>query len=162
MEEQEIFNRVNARFHEMQADYNFGRLSTSEGAEEFRIKWLGSKGHLKELFGHMPQISPERKKEFGLEMKKLKEFAEAKLEEAKANFNSGKSSSKEIPDLTAPGFNIPIGTRHPLSIVKNKMIDIFSRIGFMVAEGPEIEDDWHNFTALNTPQDHPARAMQRR
>lgn len=157
---QEIFDKVNIRLKEIQAEYNFGRLSTPEGAEEFRIKWLGSKGHLKELFGYMPQVSAERKKEFGLKMKELKEFAEAKLEEAKANFDSGKTSSKETPDLTAPGYNVPIGTRHPLSIVKNKMIDIFSRLGFVVAEGPEIEDDWHNFTALNTPQDHPARDMQ--
>jgi phenylalanyl-tRNA synthetase alpha chain len=159
MEEQEIFNRVNGRFHEMKSDSGNERMKTPEGVEEFRIKYLGSKGILKELFGYMPQISAERKKEFGLEMKKLKEFAEAKLEEAKANFDSGKSS-KEIPDLSAPGYNFPVGTRHPLSIVKNKMIEIFSRIGFVVAEGPEIEDDWHNFTALNTPQDHPARDMQ--
>lgn len=152
----EIFEKVNSVLEEIKS----AAPNDSEEAEKFRIHYLGSKGVLKELFGFMPQVPNERKKEFGQLMNTLKATAEAKLEEAKENFNSGKSSSKEIPDLTAPGFNIPIGTRHPLSIVKNKMIDIFSRIGFVVAEGPEIEDDWHNFTALNTPQDHPARDMQ--
>jgi len=152
----EIFEKVNSVLEEIKS----AAPNNAEEAEKFRIHYLGSKGVLKELFGFMPQVANERKKEFGQLMNTLKATAEAKLEEAKASFDSGKSSSKEIPDLTAPGYNIPIGTRHPLSIVKNKMIDIFSRIGFVVAEGPEIEDDWHNFTALNTPQDHPARDMQ--
>ncbi len=152
----EIFEKVNSVLEEIKS----ADPKNAEEAEKFRIHYLGSKGVLKELFGFMPQVPNERKKEFGQLMNTLKATAEAKLEEAKTNFDSGKASSKEIPDLTAPGYNIPIGSRHPLSIVKNKMIDIFSRIGFVVAEGPEIEDDWHNFTALNTPQDHPARDMQ--
>jgi phenylalanyl-tRNA synthetase alpha chain len=152
----DIFEKVNTVLEEIKAAVP----ANADEAEKFRIHYLGSKGVLKELFGFMPQVPNERKKEFGQLMNTLKATAEAKLEEAKANFDSAKSSSKEIPDLTAPGYNIPLGTRHPLSIVKNKIIDIFGRIGFVVADGPEIEDDWHNFTALNTPKDHPARDMQ--
>ena len=152
----EIFEKVNAVLEEIK----LAAPANAEEAENFRIHYLGSKGVLKELFGFMPQVPNERKKEFGQLMNTLKSEAEAKLESAKEITNSNKSSSKEIPDLTAPGYNIPVGTRHPLSIVKNKMIEIFGHIGFVVAEGPEIEDDWHNFTALNTPPDHPARDMQ--
>ncbi|MES2621332.1 MAG: phenylalanine--tRNA ligase subunit alpha [Bacteroidota bacterium] len=151
-----MFEKVNTVLEEIKA----AAPANAEEAEKFRIHYLGSKGVLKELFGFMPQVPNERKKEFGQLMNTLKATAEAKLEEAKAVSDTSKLSSKEIPDLTAPGYNIPVGTRHPLSIVKNKMIDIFSRIGFVVADGPEIEDDWHNFTALNTPKDHPARDMQ--
>lgn len=152
----EIFEKVNAVLEELKSSSPSG----SEEVEKFRIHYLGSKGVLKELFGFMPQIPNERKKEFGQLMNTLKATAEAKLEEAKKDSGASLSASGETPDLTAPGLQIPLGTRHPLSIVKNKMIDIFSRIGFVVAEGPEIEDDWHNFTALNTPEDHPARDMQ--
>ena len=108
----------------------------------------------------MGQLPNERKKEYGQLMNTLKATAEAKYEELKNSLDNNTSASKEIPDLTAPAYNFPLGTRHPLAIIKNKMIDIFARIGFNVAEGPEIEDDWHNFTALNLPEDHPARDMQ--
>lgn len=153
---QEIFDKANAVLGEINASVpvDTGQL------EQFRIKYLGTKSVLKDLFAHMAQLPGERKKEYGQLMNTLKAAAEAKFEELKVNLESSQSSSKEIPDLTAPGYDIPVGTRHPLSIVKNKMIQIFGRIGFVVAEGPEIEDDWHNFTALNTPQDHPARDMQ--
>ena len=153
---QEIFDKANSVLEEIKTAV----AENAEQAEQFRIKYLGTKGILKDLFGAMGQLPGERKKEYGQLMNTLKATAEAKLEELKLNFDSGKSASKEIPDLTAPGFDIPLGSRHPLSIVRNKIISIFSRIGFVVAEGPEIEDDWHNFTALNTPQDHPARDMQ--
>ena len=153
---QEIFDKANAVLGEINASVpvDTGQL------EQFRIKYLGTKSVLKDLFAHMAQLPGERKKEYGQLMNTLKAAAEAKFEELKVNLESSQSSSKEITDLTAPGYDIPVGTRHPLSIVKNKMIQIFGRIGFVVAEGPEIEDDWHNFTALNTPQDHPARDMQ--
>lgn len=153
---QEIFDKANSVLEEIKTTV----AENAEQAEQFRIKYLGTKGILKDLFGAMAQLPGEHKKEYGQLMNTLKASAEAKLEELKLNFDSGKSSSKEIPDLTAPGYDIPLGSRHPLSIVRNKIISIFSRIGFVVAEGPEIEDDWHNFTALNTPQDHPARDMQ--
>jgi phenylalanyl-tRNA synthetase alpha chain len=153
---QEIFDKANA-IHEEIKNAN---PATAQEVEQFRIKYLGSKGLLKELFGFMGQLPNERKKEYGQLMNTLKATAEAKLEKLKTAFENGNTASKEIPDLTAPAYQFPLGTRHPLSIVKNRMIEIFSRIGFNVAEGPEIEDDWHNFTALNTPADHPARDMQ--
>lgn len=153
---QEIFDKANSVLEEIKTAV----AENAEQAEQYRIKYLGTKGILKDLFGAMAQLPGERKKEYGQLMNTLKATAEGKLEELKLNFDSGKSASKEIPDLTAPGYDIPLGSRHPLSIVRNKIISIFSRIGFTVAEGPEIEDDWHNFTALNTPQDHPARDMQ--
>lgn len=152
----EIFDKANSVLEEIKS----ALPSNAEEAEQFRIKYLGSKGVLKDLFAHMAQLPNEKKKEYGQLMNTLKAAAEAKMEKAKSNFDSAKSSSKEIPDLTAPAYQFPLGTRHPLSIIKNKMIEIFSRIGFNIAEGPEVEDDWHNFTALNIPQDHPARDMQ--
>jgi len=133
---------------------------TPEEIEQFRIKYLGSKNELKELFGAMAQIPAERKKEYGQLMNTLKAAAEEKLEQLKSAAETKPSAASTIPDLTAPAYTFPLGTRHPLSIIKNKIINIFSRVGFNVADGPEIEDDWHNFTALNLPEDHPARDMQ--
>ena len=153
---QAIFDKANSILEEIKSS----APANADELEQFRIKFLGTKSVLKDLFGAMAQLPVERKKEYGQLMNTLKAAAETKFEELKAGFETRKSSAKETPDLTAPGYDIPLGTRHPLSIVKNKIIDIFSRIGFVVAEGPEIEDDWHNFTALNTPQDHPARDMQ--
>lgn len=153
---QEIFDKANAVLEEIKA----AAPANADELEQFRIKYLGSKSVLKDLFGAMGQLPGERKKEYGQLMNALKSAAEGKLEELKTAFENGKQTTKDIPDLTAPGIDMPLGTRHPLSIVRNRMIEIFSRIGFVVAEGPEIEDDWHNFTALNTPQDHPARDMQ--
>lgn len=153
---QEIFDKANAIHEEIKS----AAPANAEELEQFRIKYLGSKSVLKDLFGFMGQLPNERKKEYGQLMNTLKAAAEGKLEELKAAFESGSSSTKEIPDLTAPGYQFPLGTRHPLAIIKNRIIEIFNRVGFVVAEGPEIEDDWHNFTALNTPADHPARDMQ--
>jgi phenylalanyl-tRNA synthetase alpha chain len=153
---QEIFDKANGVLNEI----NSSSPANDEELEQFRIKYLGSKGVLKDLFGFMAQLPNEKKREYGQLMNTLKAAAENKLEELRQSFQTGKSSNAEIPDLTAPGYDIPLGTRHPLAIVKNKIIEIFGRIGFVVAEGPEIEDDWHNFTALNTPADHPARDMQ--
>jgi phenylalanyl-tRNA synthetase alpha chain len=153
---QEIFDKANNVLEEIKGS----APGNADELEQFRIKYLGSKSVLKDLFGAMGQLPGDKKKEYGQLMNTLKSTAEAKFEELKAGFENGKSASKEIPDLTAPGYDRPLGTRHPLSIVRNKITEIFSRIGFVVAEGPEIEDDWHNFTALNTPQDHPARDMQ--
>jgi phenylalanyl-tRNA synthetase alpha chain len=93
-------------------------------------------------------------------MNTLKAAAEEKLEQLKAAADTKPTTAADIPDLTAPAYTFPLGTRHPLSIIKNQIINIFSRVGFNVADGPEIEDDWHNFTALNLPEDHPARDMQ--
>jgi phenylalanyl-tRNA synthetase alpha chain len=153
---QEIFDKANA----VLTAIHDAKPATAEELERFRIQYLGTKNVLKDLFGAMAQLPGERKKEYGQLMNTLKAAAEEKFEASKSALSTGIKSSVEIPDLTAPGYAMPVGTRHPISIVKNKMIEIFARIGFTVAEGPEIEDDWHNFTALGTPKDHPARDMQ--
>ena len=134
-------------------------LNSAEEAEQFRIKYIGSKGLLKSLFQSIKDIPNEKKKEFGQITNKIKQSAEAKVESAKAS-KSNKKSGDTAVDFTAPGVPFKVGTRHPINLVKNEMIEIFKRLGFVVEEGPEIEDDWHNFTALNLPENHPARDMQ--
>lgn len=128
--------------------------------EAFRIKYLGSKGLLKQYFSEIKNVANEQRKEFGQTINKLKTTAEAKVNTLKEELLSNEDSEGIYGDLSRPGEPIEIGARHPISIVKNQIIDIFSRIGFNVSEGPEIEDDWHNFTALNLPEYHPARDMQ--
>jgi phenylalanyl-tRNA synthetase alpha chain len=153
---QEPFDKANQILAAIQA----ASPATPDEIEQFRIKYLGSKNELKELFGLMAQIPADRKKEYGQLMNTLKAAAEEKLEQLKAAADTKPTTAADIPDLTAPAYTFPLGTRHPLSIIKNQIINIFSRVGFNVADGPEIEDDWHNFTALNLPEDHPARDMQ--
>jgi phenylalanyl-tRNA synthetase alpha chain len=131
-----------------------------KAAEEFRIKWLGTKGLVKTIMGEMKNVPNEKKKEFGQILNEFKQFAEAKYEELKQSTVNGQQSAASNIDLTLPGDSIPVGTRHPISLMTNRIISIFQRLGFAVAEGPEIEDDWHNFTALNLPEHHPARDMQ--
>jgi len=128
--------------------------------EAFRIKYLGKKGLLNDFFAEFKNVPNEQKKEFGQTINKLKTVAQEKVTSLKAALTSTDESLGAYGDLTRPGEPIDLGSRHPISIVKNKIIDIFSRIGFNVSEGPEIEDDWHNFTALNLPEYHPARDMQ--
>jgi len=128
-------------------------------AEEFRIRYLGTKGILKELFGCMAEIEPARKKEFGQLMNRLKQKAEDKLQAAREQLELEQAVADQ-PDLTAQPYTYRKGSLHPLRITRNRVLDIFSRIGFTIAEEREIEDDWHNFTAMNTPEDHPARDMQ--
>lgn len=110
--------------------------------------------------GEMKQILPEQRKEAGLALNALKKHAEEKYELLKSGNSESESAKDNFQDISLPGMELPSGTRHPISIVRNKIISIFQRIGFTVAEGPEIEDDWHNFTALNLPENHPARDMQ--
>lgn len=133
-------------------------ISDAALLEQFRIRFLGSKNVLKDLFAGMKDVEPARKKEFGQAVNELKQSAEQKFESHKEKFETKTGSSANI-DITLPGLPFRAGSRHPVSIVKNELIEIFGRIGFTVATGPEVEDDWHNFTALNTPQDHPARDM---
>lgn len=137
--------------------------STANGeksAEEFRIKWLGTKGLVKSLMGEMKNVPNEKKKEFGQIVNEFKQLAETKYEELKQSAVGSRQSGASDIDLTLPGDSVPVGTRHPISLMANRIISIFQRLGFAVAEGPEIEDDWHNFTALNLPEHHPARDMQ--
>lgn len=131
-----------------------------ERVEEFRIKYLGSKGIVKSIMGEMRQVPNEMKKEFGQLLNECKLFAEEKYEYLKAQHETGNASSAQEIDLSLPGDPVGVGSRHPLSIVRNQIVSIFKRLGFAVAEGPEIEDDWHNFGAMNLPEDHPARDMQ--
>jgi phenylalanyl-tRNA synthetase alpha chain len=128
--------------------------------EEFKIKFLGKKGLLGELFAAMKDIAAEEKKAYGLLVNEVKDKAEAKYKEAFEKFENATSSVESDLDLTLPGEPVSLGARHPISIVRNTIINIFSRIGYTIAEGPEIEDDWHNFSALNFPPEHPARDMQ--
>jgi phenylalanyl-tRNA synthetase alpha chain len=132
----------------------------AEEAEAFRIKYLGAKGLVKEVMGEMKNVAAEKRKEFGLVLNEFKQYAEAKYEELKAATSNGTASAEAAFDFTLPGDALPIGSRHPISLVRNQIVSIFQRLGFAVAEGPEIEDDWHNFTALNLPENHPARDMQ--
>jgi phenylalanyl-tRNA synthetase alpha chain len=134
--------------------------ANSEQLEEFRIKILGRKGVLTDLFEEFKVVPNEQKKLLGAELNKVKTAAQDKLNEYKEAFENNASSSNENLDLTRPIAHTTIGSRHPLSIARNEIIEIFSRIGFNVSYGPEIEDDWHNFTALNFPEEHPARDMQ--
>jgi phenylalanyl-tRNA synthetase alpha chain len=131
-----------------------------EEIEIFRIKYLGKKGLLNDFFAAFKNVPNEEKKEFGQFVNTLKNAAQEKVNSLKAAVDSSEGTQGKYGDLSRPGDPIELGSRHPISIVKNKIIEVFSRIGFNVSEGPEIEDDWHNFTALNLPEHHPARDMQ--
>ncbi|MDX9704399.1 MAG: phenylalanine--tRNA ligase subunit alpha [Weeksellaceae bacterium] len=126
--------------------------------EEFRIRFLGKKGILNDLFAQFKTVPNEQKKEFGQVVNELKNLVTEKVNLLKSGFENVQTSVQS--DLTRPGEIFPMGSRHPIHIVKNKIINIFSEIGFSLSDGPEIEDDWHNFTALNLPEHHPARDMQ--
>jgi phenylalanyl-tRNA synthetase alpha chain len=134
--------------------------STKEHVEEFRIKILSKKGKLTALFEDFKTIEPSLRKEVGQQLNKLRDKAQDKINHLKEKFESTVEETTNGIDLSLPGEALEVGSRHPLSIVRNQIVEIFSKIGFTVSEGPEIEDDWHNFTALNTPPDHPARDMQ--
>ena len=137
---------------------NFNSDSVTE-IEEFRVKYLGKKGLLNSYFNEFKSLESEEKKKLGSLLNELKNSAQQKVDNLKSN-NSKKSGELKINDISRPGDPIEIGSRHPISIVKNRIIEIFSTIGFTISEGPEIEDDWHNFSALNLPEHHPARDMQ--
>ncbi|MDF0714974.1 phenylalanine--tRNA ligase subunit alpha [Muricauda sp. 334s03] len=134
--------------------------NSTEEIEAFRIKYLGKKGLLNSFFAEFKNVPNEQKKDFGKVVNQLKNAATDKVNELKEALESQSEAVGKYGDLTRPGEPVEIGSRHPISIVKNQIIDIFSRIGFNVSEGPEVEDDWHNFTALNLPEYHPARDMQ--
>lgn len=135
-------------------------LAGNNTAEAFRIKYLGSRGLVKELMAGMKNVPAENKKVVGQVLNDFKLFTEKKYEELKGASGDHRVSTVAETDLTLPGDPLPLGSRHPVSITRNKIIAIFQRMGFAVAEGPEIEDDWHNFTALNMHENHPARDMQ--
>jgi phenylalanyl-tRNA synthetase alpha chain len=127
--------------------------------ETFRVSYAGKKGILNDLFASFREVPVEEKKAFGQELNKLKEAVTTKVKELQTQSRVG-ASKMRISDPSRTAFPIDTGNRHPLAVVKNRIIDIFTQIGFRISEGPEIEDDWHNFTALNLPAHHPARDMQ--
>lgn len=133
--------------------------ANAEELEAYRIKFLGTKGIVKEIFGEMKNVPKEEKKDAGQLLNTFKQLAEAKYEEYKHLQQAGNSKNAAI-DVSLPGTPISAGTRHPLRMVENRIVSIFEKIGFSVATGPEIEDDWHNFTSLNMPENHTARDMQ--
>ena len=133
--------------------------TSKDEIEKFRIKYLGKKGLVNFYFSEFKNVDNSKKKEYGLTINKLKISAQNKFNELNS-FLSSNLISTQLNDITRPGNSIEIGSKHPITIVKNRIIDIFSSIGYNVSEGPEIEDDWHNFTALNLPEHHPARDMQ--
>jgi phenylalanyl-tRNA synthetase alpha chain len=136
-------------------------IAVAEGdAEVFRIKYLGTKGLVKTVMGEMKNVPAELRREFGQVLNDFKLFTEAKYEALKEVSGNGVSAAINDLDVSLPGNDVPLGSRHPISLVRNQIISIFNRLGFAVAEGPEIEDDWHNFTALNMPENHTARDMQ--
>ncbi|MBZ9628706.1 phenylalanine--tRNA ligase subunit alpha [Psychroflexus sp. CAK1W] len=132
----------------------------AEDVEQFRIQYLGKKGILNAFFAEFKNVPNEQKKEFGKTINQLKISAQEKVDQLKLEIASNIEDKGIYGDLTRPGEPLQIGARHPISLVKNRITEIFSNIGFNVSEGPEIEDDWHNFTALNLPEYHPARDMQ--
>lgn len=127
--------------------------------EQLRIKYISKKGLVNQLFADFKDVAAEQKKEVGQALNILKNLALDKINQIRETLENG-SGAESDSDLTRPGESIKLGTRHPLALVKNEILDIFARLGFTVAEGPEIEDDWHNFSALNFAPEHPARDMQ--
>jgi phenylalanyl-tRNA synthetase alpha chain len=136
------------------------KAETKEQLEVFRLRFLSKKGLLTDLFAEMKNVAADERKNFGAKVNELKTIAEEKLKYFTDQLEDQVTVSTNEIDLTLPGESNPIGSRHPISIVRNQILEIFNRIGFVVADGPEIEDDWHNFTALNFPPEHPARDMQ--
>ncbi len=153
----DIFKKVAV----LQEEINQHKISSIEELEVFRLRFIGSKNEIKDLFGEIKNVLNDRKKEFGQLVNSLKQSAEEKFFKSKEEIEDTQMSISSVDiDLYAPHLPIEKGSRHPVSIVMNKVIDIFAKIGFTVAEEREIEEDWYNFTAMNTPEDHPARDMQ--
>jgi phenylalanyl-tRNA synthetase alpha chain len=152
----EIFAKVKQFIEEIET----ASPKTKEELEQFRILYLGSKNVIKPLFGEIKNVPNEQKKEYGQLVNQAKEMAERKFAESQEVLEAGSGANDENIDLTLPGEPLALGSRHPIATTLNRIVGIFQRMGFTIAEGPDIEDDWHNFTSMNTPEDHPARDMQ--
>jgi phenylalanyl-tRNA synthetase alpha chain len=153
-----MLEKINKLIHEVET----AAATSKEQMEEYRIKWLSKKGEVGALFDDFKNVSGELKKEIGQKLNLLKNAAQDKINTFKESFESQENQTSAASiDITLPGFpTLQNGSKHPLTLVKNDIISIFSRIGFTVSDGKEMEDDWHNFSALNTPENHPARDMQ--
>jgi len=148
------------KIEQLLEEVNKFSASKLEEVEQLRIKILGKKGALNDLFASFKEVANEQKKEVGQLLNQLKVKTQEKIVELTSSFAQKEDSTDGNLDLSLPISDENLGSRHPLSIVKNEIIDVFSRIGYSISEGPEIEDDWHNFSALNFPKEHPARDMQ--
>ena len=144
----------------LKAEIDGLKAANAVEVEALRIKYLSKKGFVSLLFEEFKTVAPEMKREMGQKLNELKTRAQDRIAELKAQAAAAAVKTQEKTDVTRPGTPSPIGGRHPISIVKNEIVEIFARLGFTVAEGPEVEDDWHVFTALNFPPEHPARDMQ--
>ena len=136
------------------------KANTAKEAEEARIRFLGKKGEITALMEQFRSVAPELKREYGQKLNELKKAANARIEELKFSVEENAQAEAPREDLSMPGDALPLGSRHPVSIVRQQIVDIFRKFGYDVAEGPEIEDDYHVFEALNFPPNHPAREMQ--
>ncbi len=149
------------KIDEVLKELELATCDNKDSLEQFRIRYLGSKNIIKPLFGEIRNVENEKKKEFGQKLNELKQKAEEKFAQFQSEVKSKeRSDAQQSLDMTLPSEPYNQGSRHPISIVMNRIISIFEKIGYVVAEEREIEDDWHNFTAMNTPEDHPARDMQ--
>jgi phenylalanyl-tRNA synthetase alpha chain len=142
-----------------EAEINAFNPADAAALEAYRIKFLGTKGIVKQIFTEMKNVPPDQKKEAGLLLNAFKQLAESRFE-AFSHLQGGAGQNTQRVDSSLPGADLPMGTRHPLRMVENKIVSIFEKIGFSIATGPEVEDDWHNFTSLNMPENHTARDMQ--
>ncbi len=140
-------------------DFQNISINSSAELEQFRIKYLSKKGIVTALFEDFKQLPNDQKKDIGKILNELKKAIEEKIALLQEKFEKSQSTTNQI-DLTLPGISINLGSRHPISLVKNEICDVFNKLGFAISEGPEIEDDWHVFSALNFPPEHPARDMQ--
>ena len=161
MKQRKMAESVWDQIKQLSEEISTTSCENAEALEVFRIKFLGSKNILKPLFGEIKNVENTRKKEFGQEINALKALADEKFKEQQDSIKKqDKASEKNTLDMSLPAGLYPQGSRHPVSIIMDRIIEIFEKIGFAVAEEREIEDDWFNFTAMNTPEDHPARDMQ--
>jgi len=150
-----MINKINKLLSEIESL----KVERADQIENLRIKYLSKKGEISELMNDFRNVAADEKRELGIKLNQLKEKAQEKIESLKESFENNSSGDDSI-DLTRTAYPVKLGTRHPLSLVKKEICDIFSRLGFSIAEGPEIEDDWHVFSSLNFAEDHPARDMQ--
>jgi phenylalanyl-tRNA synthetase alpha chain len=148
------------QIEKLKAEAKKFEIRTKEQLEKYRLEFLSKKGKLNAVFEEFKKSNPEEKKSLGQLVNQLKIELEEKFSKFQVQLNSGNQEKNDEIDFSLPGDARPLGTRHPLSIVQNQIISIFDRMGFIISEGPEIEDDWHNFSALNFPENHPARDMQ--
>ncbi len=151
---------MQSKINQYTSEINNFTPKTPTELETFRIRFLGTKGLIKDLFEDFKLVSSEEKRILGKVLNEFKQLAENAYQSHKETFESQTTNQKIEEDLTLPGNGVTVGARHPLNLVRKEISDIFKRLGFVLAEGPEIEDDWHNFSALNFPEEHPARDMQ--